>query len=292
MNTQRSVARLQKSMNLDKRLMRAMMSVTAGRSDSTLVETFDELLAEYQGLLEGTAPDEQLLTEQILREKLADAKDWYARALEAVGRVSEAIEAFEQAAAMFDAVGKHSEAQRSRDKAGEIRIEHMADFDQEIKRLRNRLEAARPGTLDRIQVLVWLGELHSKANDDFEAVKYLEQAEKELAQLGGHPSDGDLLGDLRNTVEAINSGEKVAGTSAIEMGLKRRALTQQLLLALANAYRATSPDRAAEYEERLQKLDEGKNSDLRDLIGRYLDSGEDVSAFLASLSKTKKRTES
>lgn len=285
MNVQKSIARVQKSMKLDGEFRTAMMKCTAGRSDSDLIETFQKLEVEYQVLLKETKPDDQLLTEQMLQEKLADLKDWFARALENAGQHRNAINAYEEAATMFEAVEKPAEAQRSRDKGGELRLDQGVDFDEEILRLRDRLESVQAGSLERVQVLTSLGELHSKANDDFEAVKYLEQAEQELAELGGHPSDKDLLSDLTKTIGAINSGQKVAGGSAIETGIQRRALTQRILLAIGNAYRTTDPNRAAEYESRLNQLDDGKETDLRDLMGKFLDSGQDVTRFLKTISK-------
>lgn len=285
MDIENSLKRMQTSMALDKSLMTTTMAILARRDDPKPLETLKEIKTGYQQLLKSILSDEQLVTEQMIREKLADVEDWIARALENCGQLHKAAEAFEHAAVLFEAVDKQTNANQARDNAGALKLDLDADFDEEIERLQERLDATPDGSLERIQVLVALGELYSKADDDFEALKYLELAEVELNKLGGHPSDNEILRGLNNTVADINSGKEVAGFSAIETNLKRRALTQRLYLALANAYRVTNPKLAEKYEALLKKLDSGKDTSMSDLIGKYLDCDQNVSKFLANLPK-------
>ena len=275
-----SMGRLQRLMDLDKDFRTAMMACTAGRADGALFKLFTELEAGYSDLLRETTAQDPLIKPIDLRQKIADLTDWHARALETARRFTDAATLFETAAKLFEEAGKPEAAQQSRDKAGNLRLELSGDFDAEISRLRDRLTNSDQGSLDRIEIQVALGELHSRANDDFEAIDLLEKAESELAALGGHPSDDSLLGQLAESVTRIEQGEAIAGSSPIEQGVKRRALTQRLLLAMANAYRTTNPAKAAEYEARIAVLDDGKDSDLRDLLGQFLDAGQDVTAFL------------
>ncbi len=280
MSISSSMERLRRLMDLDKQFRTAMMTCTADRADTALFDLFSKLESGYSALLRETTAQDPLIKPIDLRQKIADLTDWRARALETARRFEEAVEAFETAARLFEEADKPDAAQRSRDKAGNLRLELSGDFDAEISRLRDRLNTAHQGSLDRVEVLVALGELHSRANDDFEAIETLEKAEAELAALGGHPTDDNLMGQLVESVQRIEKGEAIAGSSPIERAVQRRALTQRLLLAMANAYRTTNPGKAAEYEARIAALDDGKNSDLRELLGQFLDAGQDVTAFL------------
>lgn len=272
--------RVNRLIDLDKEFQTAIMNCTAGRIDDSLFDQFANLESGYSLLLEESEEGDQLVQPKDLRKKIADVTDWRAQALKGVHRFKEAIEAFESAAQLYTKVGKPSAAQQALDKAGELRLELSGDFDAEISRLRDRLETVKPASLERVEVIIALGELYSLANDDFEATAVLEEAQTELAKLGGHPSDSDLLGSLMESVQRVEKGEQIAGRSPIEIGIRRRALTQRLLLALGNAYRTTNPTKAGEYEARLRELDDGLKSDLRGLIGQFLDADQDVGALL------------
>ncbi len=283
MDVSKNIERMQAFMDLDGRYRTAMMTCTAGRVDEALLGQLTQLESGYQLLLRETTPEDMLVKAEDLRQRIADVTDWRGRALENARRFDEAIIEFDRAAELYDAIGKSADVQRSRDKAGNLRVETTGDIDAEVKRLRARLEDAPPDHVDRIQILITLGELHSRANDDFEAIRLLKKAEAELLELGGHPNDGDLMAALGDTVKRINEGEQVAGLSAIETGMQRRALTQRLLLALGNAYRTTDPKQAALYEDRLRSLDQGKDANMQELLGRFLDAGQDVQKFLGDL---------
>lgn len=280
MSISASIERMQTLMDLDRQFQTAMMSCTAGRADVDLFDLFDSLERGYAALLRETDADDPLVTPLDLRQKIADLTDWRARALETARRFEEAVEAFDTAARLFTEAKKPDAAQRSRDKAGSLRLELVGDFDAEISRLRDRLKSAQRNSLDRVEILVALGEFHSRANDDFEAIDMLETAESELTALGGHPTDDNLMGQLLESMGRIEKGEQIAGASPIEQGMQRRALTQRLLLAMANAYRTTNPEKALEYETRIAALDDGKAADMRDLLGQFLDADQDVTAFL------------
>lgn len=285
MNVARSLERMEKFMDLDHRWRAAMLACTGGRADDSLIDELSDLEVGYAALLRDTKADDTLVKADDLRGRLAEVADWRARALETMRRLEEAMPEFERAARLFAEVGKTAESQQSLDKASDVRIELTADFDAEIQRLRARLDSTQPGSVDRVQVLIALGELYGRANDDFESIRFLEQAETELEALGGHPSDRDLVADLGETMRRIGTGEQPGGLPPIATGLQLRVLTRRLLLALANAYRTTDPARAKEYENRLKALDDGKEWDLQDLVGRFLDADQDVGKFLENLSR-------
>lgn len=274
-------------MALEGEFRNATMACVAGRAEEDIFTKFAELESGYNTLLEETEADDTLVSAVDLRNRIADLTDWRGRAFENARQFDEAIDEFDRAAQLFDAIGKTAEAQRSRDKASEVRLETTADFDMEIERLRQKLETVQPGGPEQVKTLIALGELHSRANDDFEAVRLLEQAEAGLLEVGGHPSDNDILGAMADTVAQIEGGELVAGFSSLESSVERRALTQRLYLALANAYRTTDPARAAEYEAKLRSYDDGKRSNMQQLLGQFLDADQDVGRFLKGLHRDK-----
>ena len=108
-----------------------------------------------------------------------------------------------------------------------------------------------------------------------------------MENLGGYASDGELLSALADSMAGINKGEHVPGASPIENAMRHRALTQRLLLAIGNAYRNTDPTRAAEYEERLRRLDNSSASNISNLMGQFLDAGQNVTKFLQNIQKKK-----
>jgi len=286
-DTSDNINRMEQLMDLNKEFRTAMMQITAAQVDQQLLDQMADIGARYQSLLDTSTPGDIFIQSNVdaIRQQIAETADWRARALQDTRRDDEAIAEFERATNYFRQIGKHAQAQRCIDKAGELRLSKTGDLDAEFNRLSNKLKDATPGTLSYVELLISLGELHSNVNDDFKAIEYLHQAEKELKNLGGYSNDNELLSSLFESIGNINNATHVPGNSPIENAMQHRALTQRLLLALGNAYRTTDPARASEFEERLRNLDSGKDSDMRELMKQFLNADQDVSKFLENYQK-------
>jgi len=277
---------MEEFIDLGKELKTAMMTITAARVDDRLFEKLADIETRYQSLLNTKEVNDLFIqsNQDSIHHQVAELAEWRARALETARRVDEAIAEFERADRLFSQIGKQVAAQRCRDKANELKLSATGDFDAELERLHIRLKNAIPGTLSHVELLIALGELHSSVNDDSEAVRCLHRAEQELENLGGYASDGELLNALTDSIAAME-GEHALGLSQIENAMRHRALTQRLLLAIGNAYRNTDPTRAAEYEERLRRLDNSSDSNIRELLGQFIDADQDVTTFLQNIRK-------
>ncbi|MBN1996492.1 hypothetical protein JW935_02995 [candidate division KSB1 bacterium] len=254
MDAQKSMLRVQKSMQLDQDYMAAMMAVSQGKKNPELFNTFALLEKEYRLLLDETEPDEMLLTRQMLLEKIADVTDWHARLLENSMRYREAMEYFKKAAELYENAGRPDLVKKCREKYVNLKNETEQDYDSGKERLLSLLEKAGPYSPEKAKILVTLGEYESSYLYDSEAVKWLDEAEKVIAKLGGIPDDAATLGEVFKTVQNIHTGTQKNEPTAIENAILLRALAKRLLMAYSNIYRSIDPDKAAEYEEQLAQI--------------------------------------
>jgi len=276
-DVQEAMKRMQAKMALDKSMLTSQMACTAGRVGDDLIAAIQQCIEGYRQLLDTTPPDDMLVRPDDLEKQIADATEWLARTYETAERFDEASASYEEAGRLYERRGDQTGVQRCLDKAGELQIYVDGDLDAELQRLQQRLVSAEPGTLDHVQVLIMIGELFAQAHDDFEAEKYLKEAEAELEAVGGLPSDGALLSDLAGSIHGIMSPSGTQGPTPVEVGLQQRLLSHRLYLALAGIYRKTRPELAAKYEAEVKQTVSG---DLSKTLGELIDCGGDVSEFL------------
>lgn len=252
----REQARMTKMMDLDRRMTSGMMRAMPGVCTSGDVAHLIELRDGYGELKASARPSDMLVTVDTLEERIANVTDWIGRALDSMNQSSEALPYFEEARALYAALGKSDVVAQLDDKIGEINVHVGGGLDAELTRLRVLLEHGGLGQLDRARVLIQLGELLSKAGDDFEAAEHLIEAEGLLAE-SPNPSDGQLLESLADSVRGIMGSTTSSGEDTpIVRAMTIRALHQRLYFALGNAYRETHPEKAMAYEEKLATLDE------------------------------------
>ena len=238
-------------MAADSRLLQAMPGIMPGAASEKVVEEFQSILASYRQLLAAGAPQTPLYTLDDIRVKIADTLEYIARTYVTMRDDDAAVPYLEEAAQAYDAVGKLERAVQCNDDLAQIRLSQGGDVDREIERLLQRLEGTAPASLPRIETLLDLGELYCKGGDDYEARRYLHEAEQSLVAMGyDNPPAEAVAEDLLSSMNRILSDEQEDGPTQIEITMRVRALYQRLYQALARAYREESLDKAAEYEQR------------------------------------------
>jgi CHAT domain-containing protein len=252
------LAKAQRKMAIDGRFVAAIQQVVPGRVTKELVEELRAILHEYALLHQEGPPTFAFYTPADVMRQIADTTEWIARAHDSLGDAAQAALYYSRAAEVRVELGEGEEAERLRAKAAEVTATHVQDIDSEIRRLQAAVAAATPGTPERGLRQVELGELYSRAGDDFEAARVLLEAEEHLRQAGHRPpSPEDLDRASEETVAGLASGTMTAGQTSFERSFFLSTLYLRLYVALAQAYRDSDAERARAYEARAREARAG-----------------------------------
>lgn len=252
----REQGRMTKMMELNRAMQGAMMRALPGVCTQNEVNSLIQIRDSYRELQATTQPSDMLITPATLNERIADITEWIGRAHESMNEGADAVSYFREARQLYADLGKADAVTRIDDKIGEIRVQDEGDLDAEIPRVREQLEGGGLDTLDRVKTLIQLGELLSKAGDDFGAEQPLLEAERLLAATP-NMSHNQILGSLADSVQSIMAGTATSGEGTpIVQAMQVRGLYQRLYFALGNVYRDTNPAKAKEYEAKLAAFDD------------------------------------
>ena len=252
----REQSRMTKMMELNRDMQGAMMRAMPGVCTENEVNSLIQIRDSYRELQATAQLSDMLVTPDTLDERIADVTEWIGRAHESMNEGADAVSYFREARQLYADLGKADAVGRIDDKIGEIRVQDEGDLDAEIPRVREQLEGDGLDTLGRVKTLIQLGELLSKAGDDFEAEQPLLEAERLLAATP-NMSHNQILGSLADSVQTIMAGTATSGEATpIVQAMQVRGLYQRLYFALGNVYRDTNPTKAKEYEAKLAAFDD------------------------------------
>jgi tetratricopeptide (TPR) repeat protein len=221
---------------LRNRHMLSMPNIMPGKASESVLEEFKRIYAGYDELIKAGPPEFEFYTMDEVRANMADVLDMIARAYDSMRLEEEAIRYYEKAASAFDEIGQADNANRSRENIAKIRASIGGSFDEELQRLRTKLEGQTDGTLEYFTTLVDVGELYMKGGDDYTAKDTLEKAQLGLEKAGypdpsGHPSM-DLITSISNEVM---SGD-LSNLGKFEELVLVRGLYQRIYQSLAQIY--------------------------------------------------------
>lgn len=252
----REQGRMSKMMELDRAMQGAMMRSMPGVCTRDEVSSLIRIREEYRELQATAKASDMLVQPAVLSERIADITEWIGRAHDSMNEGTQALPYLQEAQQLYADLGKADAVARIEDRIGAICVHSDGDLDEELKRLRQRLERRGLDTLDRAKTLIQLGELLTKAGDDFEAERPLLEAERLLAATP-NLSHNQILDSLADSLQSIMAGTADSGESTpIVQAMQVRALYQSLYFALGNVYRLTNPAKAKEYEEKLAAFDD------------------------------------
>ena len=252
----REQGRMTKMMELNRGMQGAMMRAMPGTCTRNEVASLIQIRDSYQELHATAQPSDMLVTLETLNERIADVTEWIGRAHDSMNEGPSAMPYFKEARQLYAALGKADAVARIDDKIGEIGVQDEGDLDAELQRVRTRLAGDGLDTLDRVKTLIQLGELLTKAGDDFEAEQHLLEAERLLANTP-NMNHNQILASLTDSVQSIMGGTATSGEETpIVQAMALRGLYQRLYFALGNVYRDTNPAKAKEYEEKLSEFDD------------------------------------
>lgn len=254
-DTERDLEKVHRLMEIDSRYVAAIPKVLPGQASKALIGELQGVLKSYALLYREGEPSFKFYTLDDLVGKMANTTEFIARAYETLADLDHAKEHYERAAQLFESVGRNDEAARVRTTVAGAELAATGDVDTDIKRLRSKLAEQPDPSLQRVGVRVELGELTSRAGDDFEATSILRAALDELRGLGfDEPKADDVAAALEATQRGIEQGTARPGETELERLVLVRGLYLRLYLALAQAARDTDPDEARRYQERAQAL--------------------------------------
>lgn len=273
-------------MEIQQRHMQAMMRIPSAQSiDSGRTDSSDEVVAEleeigraYEELLQLGPPDSPLYSLEQVHARLADAFHRIAQTYEfPPSRFDLAREYYQKAIASYRAAGHADEVTTLEDAVAQLEHAAAPDFDAEIQRLEALRSSLDRPTLAHAEALVRLGELYMRGGDDYSARERLESAIEELNGLGlPDPGEVDMRTILLHSVSELREGRVEAGSSEVERLVTVHGLYTRSYQCLMQIWQAVDDpddpggalDRAAEYSERLERLNQTglTADDLRDAI--------------------------
>jgi tetratricopeptide (TPR) repeat protein len=212
-----------------------------------------------------------LVTPNTLNERIADTTEWIGRAHDSMNEGMEALSYLKEARQLYADLGKVDAVARIDDKIGEIGVQDEGDLDAELQRVRKRLEGGGLDILDQVKTLIQLGELLTKAGDDFEAKQPLLEAERILAATP-NMSHNQILKSLVDSIQRIMAGTLTLGENPpIVQAMQVRSLYQRLYFALGNVFRDMNPAKAKEYEEKLAAFDDRGGGFDANVVSRWME---------------------
>jgi len=254
-DTDRDLERVHRLMEIDSRYVAAIPKVMPGQASEAVIGELQGVLKSYALLYREGEPSFKFYTLDDLIGKMANTTEFIARAYETLTDLEQAKDHYERAAQLFEGVGRLDEAERCRTTVARAELSATGDVDTDIQRLRAALAELSEPSLRRIGARVELGELTSRAGDDFEAASILRAALEELRGLGyEEPEADDVAASLEATLRGIEDGTAKAGETQVEQLVLVRGLYLRLYLALAQAARETDPEEARRYQALAQTL--------------------------------------
>jgi len=234
----------------------AIQKAWAGLNDQAVIDELAEVCAEFEELRRIGLPAFVDLNE--IGDKIADSKNTMAYVCGLIGRAEQAKRYYEDAARAYEAIGKKESADSCRSHILSAERREEGDVDAELARLRQTLDAVPKDSLQNVETLVELGELHLRVGDTFEARRLLETAEEDLRRLGIElPGDDDVEAAFQRRIDEINAGQLSGGPSLHLVLAERQLLYKRLYRALAYACRKQDPTVAAEYLRKVKQIDTG-----------------------------------
>jgi hypothetical protein len=253
------MAKARRLMEIDRRYLPMLADTMPGRANDQVIRNLESVHDDYERLARCGLPTYPLYTERDLEGKMADVMESLARAHDSLNHVEEARRAYKQAQQMWQHTGQADKARRCEAALARLKLSTEGNVDDEVNRLQEELELISAPSLAHVKALVELGELQSRASDDFAAEESLLQAQDEMEQLGyasgSGPSGTDLAKALQESLLGIMSGDAPKGPTQIETKILGRDLQLRILLALAQIYRESDPDKANDYLQRSKEMD-------------------------------------
>jgi tetratricopeptide (TPR) repeat protein len=274
MNPPDDLAKTRRLIEIDQRYVVAMPDTMPGRASEAAIKSFESIKADYDALIDAGPPSFALYKIEDVMVKSADVTESIARTYDSLRNDAQAAVYYEQAATAYERCGHPDKAQRCRSALAQVKLSAGGDIDDELQRLQAWRDTLDPASLEHAKATVQLGELFSAAGDDFEAERYLREAEASLQQGGfDNPGGGNLADALTQSVSRILSGEHVSGPTDIETQMAVRDLHRRIYLAYAQIYRTSDPDRAAELLKKAEAMDSSDvNQQFSDTMMKSLDS--------------------
>lgn len=258
-DTERDLEKVHRLMEIDSRYVAAIPKIMPGQASKAVIGELQGVLKSYALLYREGEPSFKFYTLDDLVGKMANTTEFIARAYETLTDLEQAKEHYERAAQLFESVGRNDEAERVRTTVARAELAAAGDVDADIGRLRSDLAGLSEPSIQRVGVRVELGELTSRAGDDFEATSILRAALDELQGLGfEEPRADDAAAALDATLRAFEDGTAKAGETELERLVLVRGLYMRLYLALAQAARETDPEEARRYQGLAQTLNESE----------------------------------
>ncbi len=255
------LARTQRFIGLQAQGRELMSRAMPGVVNDEVTAALKALVDEAERMAASAGVDDQLTPRRMVEEFEADMLEWTARAHDSMRALAPALEYYERASRLYARLGNTAAVRRIEDKSAEVRLQSGQDIDAELMRLRKRLEEAAPGTLEEAQTLISLGELVSRAGDDYGALEWLLRAEEILGREPFRlPDASSMLQALARSLAAVQGQAAAGGSSAIADAMALRATHQRLFFALSNAYRAIDPKKSEEYGARVRRMDSDRSS--------------------------------
>lgn len=255
MTNDTDLEKVHRLMEIDARYVAAIPKVMPGQASQAVIVELQGVLKSYALLYREGEPSFKFYTLADLVGKMANTTEFIARAYETLTDLAQARDHYQRAAQLFESVGRQDEADRIRTTATRSELAATGDVDADVRRLRDDLSGLSEPSLRRVGVRVELGELTSKAGDDFEAASILRAALEELRGLGyEEPRPDEVASSLEATLRGIEDGTAKAGETEVEQMVLVRGLYLRLYLALAQAARETDPEEARRYQALAQTL--------------------------------------
>lgn len=254
-DTDRDLEKVHRLMEIDSRYVAAIPKVMPGQASQAVIGELQGVLKSYALLYREGEPSFKFYTLDDLVGKMANTTEFIARAYETLTDLDKAKDQYERAAQLFESVGRQDEADRVRTTVARSELAATGDVDADIRRLQADLAKLPEQSLDRVGLRLELGELTSRAGDDFEAASILRAALEELHGLGfEEPQADDVASSLEATIRGIEDGTARAGQTELERLVMVRGLFLRLYLAIAQAARETDPEEARRYQTLAQRL--------------------------------------
>lgn len=269
--------------SLDHRYMMALPKCIRC-ADENLAQEIQQILADYEKLLQKKPPKLPIYDIESVRSKCADTHCLLASCYESMQEPNYdlARNHLTTACDIYAELGKDDKVRSCQERIEGLTLPHYGDVDQEIARLRKKLDSLTEASIEYVDVLVELGGLYRTCGDDYEAEQLLLQAKETLDQdYGGDVTGQDLANSLIQSVVEINQGRESSGSSLLPTAIRVNNLYRLIYVGLARIYKSTNPQLAAEYLEQAAKRDSREqNDEFSQLMLQSLNSGHLRELFL------------
>jgi tetratricopeptide (TPR) repeat protein len=255
------LGKLRRLSDIDRRCMQAVSKARPGMDDPKIVHDLQQIVKDYQALLDAPMPRAPIYTRSSLQSKLADAHASLAQSFASRGDAPAARRHYTATIDLYQTLGEHDRVKRFQDDLARLESDRTGDVDQEIARLSEALSAVAKGSVDHADLLIELGGVYRQNGDDFEAEKLLLQAEKVLDNLGGEPLGEDKADALTHSLLSIAQGQTPEGANDIRTTIRIDGLYRLLSIGLSRVYATSDPQKAAHYRAKAAQRDSREQND-------------------------------